>query len=172
MEHRFAQIASNFTDNLDMMRFSLYSFCSVQTLASKISSFTSIDWVQKILTQSVWRSVLGRFPIPLRLLYYRWCRWQIQSMERREITTILLSFLCMILSAMLHLLASCLPRRNPTRGVLAERKSSEVKEVVLDSTLGGIDSKLDNLSLSKVCRCSSSVILYLACALTILLLSV
>ncbi|CAM6101265.1 unnamed protein product [Calypogeia fissa] len=134
MEHRFAQIASNFTDNLDMMR------------------------------------------------------WQIQSMERREITAILLSFLCMILSALLHLLASCLPRRNHGREIPARTSSTEVKEEikqeveaelkeevkeeVVDSTSGGIDSKLVNLSLSNVCRCSSNLILYLACGLTILVLSV
>lgn len=143
-------------------------------------------------------------------------------MERREITAILLAVVCMTLSAFLHLLASCLPRRRPAQQEL--QAQPKIKETVIDenlgeidnnnlgetdnnlgeidnnlgeiennfsrmdNNLGGIDShklagthstsggvmdcKLDNLSVSAVCHRSSSFILYLACGLTILVLSV
>ncbi|KAG6557083.1 hypothetical protein Mapa_001009 [Marchantia paleacea] len=91
-------------------------------------------------------------------------RWQIQSMERREITAVILALFSMILSALLHLLAQCMPSRR----ALSTQEYSLQSEGVAHKT----NSQIDSCTLQSVCKLSSSVILYLSCGLTILVLSV
>ncbi|KAG6551185.1 hypothetical protein Mapa_007421 [Marchantia paleacea] len=106
LEHKFAMIAINFTENIDFMR------------------------------------------------------WQIQSMERREITAVILALLCLTLSGLLHLLASCLPTRGSTKNSILQTVAEDTDELV------------GTCRISMVCKRSSSVVLYLASGLIILVLTV
>ncbi|BBN05390.1 hypothetical protein MPTK1_3g12690 [Marchantia polymorpha subsp. ruderalis] len=110
MEYQFAMVASNFTENIEFMR------------------------------------------------------WQIQSMERREITAVILALFSMIISALLHLMAQCMPNRR----LLSTHEYPLHSEGEAHET----NSLTDSCTLQSVCKLSSSVILYLSCGLTILVLSV
>ncbi|KAL3693826.1 hypothetical protein R1sor_007477 [Riccia sorocarpa] len=82
-------------------------------------------------------------------------RWQIQSMERCELTAIILAFCSPVLASLLLLLARCLPNRRSFPSEKQTETDADTKNLQLDS-----------------CRLSSSVILYLSCGLIILILSV
>ncbi|KAL3693834.1 hypothetical protein R1sor_007485 [Riccia sorocarpa] len=88
-------------------------------------------------------------------------RWQIQSMERRELTAIILAFCSPVLASLLLLLARCLPNRRSFPSEKQTEPDADTKNLQLDSC-----------RLPLVCRLSSSVILYLSCGLIILVLSV
>ncbi|KAL2633923.1 hypothetical protein R1flu_005402 [Riccia fluitans] len=91
-------------------------------------------------------------------------RWQIQSMERRELTAIIFAFCSPILATLLLLLVRCMPNRRSFPSLKHALGTEEVTE-----TTG---FQLDSCSLHSICRLSSSVVMYLSCGLIILVLSV